>query len=115
MERWPGFDLELPGAIALDMHGEAQNFGHGHPMARNQLVERPALDVLHDEEIGASFVPDIVNGDDVGMIEGRRRARLLDEAGGAIPVGQLIGAQQLDGDFTAEPRVARLVHVSNAA
>ena len=45
----------------------------------NQLLQRLALQTLHDDERLAVVLPDVVNRADVGMIEGGGGARLAVE------------------------------------
>src|SRR5207249_1037455 len=39
------------------------------PSRRQHIIERPAVNVLHDDEIRAVLLNDVVDGDDVRMIE----------------------------------------------
>ena len=58
---------------------------------------------------------DLVDGDDVGVVEGRGGAGLLHEAGAAMRVGEAIGGQDLDRDLAAEAGVAGAVDLAHPA
>ena len=79
------------------------------------LGEAPTLDVLHHDEVGALLLTPVVDADDVGVVQVRRRLRLttkaLHEAG---ITGELV-EQDLDGDRSVEQQVARQVDVGHAA
>src|SRR5579864_9656454 len=64
-----------------------------------------ALDVLHHQVVW----PDIVQGADVGMVQGRDRVRFALEALGELLVGNL------DGDGAIQPRIASFVDLAHAA
>ena len=55
---------------------------------------------------------DAVNGDAVGMVERRGRARFVEQALGRLAVADL---EHLDGDRAVEPGVAGAVHRPHAA
>src|SRR4051812_50164645 len=53
-------------------------------IARDQVVESLATDILHDNKVQAVIRVDVVNHDDIRMIEGRCRLSLRGEARFAI-------------------------------
>ena len=68
------------------------------------------------DEVGRPFVgPDVVDGEDVGMVEETRRPGLLLEALEALGVASAGAADDLDGDVSAEPHVASPVDFSHSA
>ena len=69
-----------PGQRVGDGDRDPQHLAEPHALARDERVERLTLDVLHDHEVDAVRRLDLVDGDDVGMVEGGGRPRLLDEA-----------------------------------
>ena len=79
------------------------------------VAERLALDVLHDDEVRAVLLAVVVDADDVGVVEPRRVLRLaaepLDEAG----VARELGEEDLDRDLAVELPVARQEDVGHAA
>ncbi len=56
-----------------------QGFADANRTAGNPGGERFALEVLHDEEIDAAFVTDVVQRADVRIAQRRNRARLAFE------------------------------------
>jgi serine/threonine protein kinase len=89
--------------VTGDGHVKVMDFG----VARLSVPQRPALDVLHHEERHAVHLPDVEERDDVGVVEGGGRARLLLEAGAALGVGGDAGGEHLDRHLAPEPRVPR--------
>ncbi len=84
------------------------------PQGREHVAEVAAADELHAEEgplIRES--PEVVDGDDVGVLEPARELRLAHEARREAAVRAL--AQDLDRDLAVEPLVARGVDDGRAA
>ena len=80
----------------------------------NQVAQRRAIDELHDGEGQPGRLADLVDGDDVGVVERRGRARLLGESAEAVrDRGEGLG-QELDGDVAAEVEVPRTVDLTHA-
>src|SRR4030095_3342787 len=82
--------------------------------AWNHLAERPALDIFHDNEVPAILTGDVVDGDDVGMVQGRRRFGFLCKAPFAIRICHEFGRKYLDSDEAVQMLVARLVDNSHS-
>jgi len=79
------------------------------------FAERPAGNVLHDEEVRAALRIEIVDGGDVGVIEFRQRAGFVVEATARGIIGESAGMEELDGDVTIEVRVPSKVNGTHAA
>ena len=94
---------------------DSQHFAEAQAVARDERVEALAPHVLHHDELGAVGRLDLVDGDDVGMVEGRGGLRFLDEAAAAIRVRQAVGGEHLDGDLAVQPRVAGAIDLAHAA
>lgn len=60
------------------------------------------------------MLADVVDGDDVGMVEGGGGARLLLETGLAIRIHHA-RRHHLDGDVAPKARIMRAVHFAHAA
>jgi hypothetical protein len=58
---------------------DLQNAVDGHRLFRNDPVERPARDEFHRQKVDAAGLLDGVHGDDVGVIQRRKGARLAAE------------------------------------
>ena len=80
-----------------DRDGVLQGLAETHAVARDQVGEGLARHVLHDDEDGAVGLADVVDRDDVGVVEGGRGLRLLDEAPPALGVRHLVRRQHLEG------------------
>ena len=79
------------------------------------LPERLALNELSGDVRHVASLPDIVDGDDVGVVESGCGAGFLAEAENALGVLYELGGQQLQGDFAVEPRVLSEVDFAHAA
>ena len=86
-----------------------------HTALRHQLIEATPLDLLHHQELPAVPFLDAVDGDDVGMVEGRHGGRLATETLETFPHASELGWKCLDGDAAPEPSVAGLVDHAHAA
>ena len=98
-----------------DLDGQVQQPLHPHRAALDEVLERLALEQLHDDERLALVLPDLVNRADVGVVERGRRAGLAKEAveRGAVAGG--LGRQELQGDGPAEDAVVGPVDDAHAA
>ena len=70
---------------------------------------------LGDYERTPVVHPDVVDGQDVGMIEHPGRSRLLLEPAQRIGVAGEIARQNFDGDVAAEPDILCSVHLAHPA
>ncbi len=80
--------------------------------------QRVALDELHHDPRPAVVVEHVVQGDDGGVVDPRRRARLgpgTGEQNGLLALGHVQrGRQLLDGDGTVQQLVVRAPHPAHA-
>ena len=97
--------------------GEPQGSGHiggdvGGPvrmdaaLVLDRLGQAVALDVLHDDEVGATLLAPVVDRDDVGVREIGSGLRLPAEALHEGGIGGELGKQDLDGDRPVEQGIA---------
>ena len=111
--------VDDPGGVRLregvrDLRGDRENpFGRKRP-SRDELTQSRSLDELHRDPRNGAGLADLVDRDDVRVVQRRGGARLLLEAGEPVRVGRERLRQHLDRDFAAQPRIARLVHLSHA-
>ena len=82
---------------------------------RDQPLERLAVDELHDDEINAVRLVDVVDRDDVRVIERGGRPRFPDEAPLAIGIGDRAGSDDLERDGAVQTRVDRTVDDAHPA
>ena len=99
-----------------DLDAVLQQLGRLQAAARDHAVQRAARDELHDDEIHAVFVADVVDGDDIGMIQRGRGLGFLHEAQLALarwpPVS---GVRTLIATRRLQLRIASLVDDTHAA
>ncbi len=112
--------MEDAGPVGLrqsvsDLDGVLQRLGRAQAPGRNQLVEGLSLDALHHDEVHALLGADVVDGDDVGMVEGTGRPSFLDKALLAAQIGDLVGRQDFDRHRAVEVHIASLVDHPHAA
>ena len=74
-------------------NGDVEQLRQGHPLGGDQLVQTLAIDQLHGEEIGTLTLFDVVDGDDIGMVEGGHRFGLALEALEAFRIVGHVGRQ----------------------
>ncbi len=103
----------IEGVGNLDGQGKHRLQFHG-PVA-DQVLERDAVEELHHEEMTAAFLADVIDGTDIGMVQGRSGLGLAAEALQCLAVlGEIVG-QKLQGDEAAEAGVFGLVDDAHAA
>ena len=93
-----------------------ERLGERQRPPREPLGQRLALEPLHDQEVDAVLVADVVERADVRVIERRDRARLALEA--RAPIRRRAAnswRQDLDGHSPVQPRVAGAVDLAHAA
>jgi hypothetical protein len=74
-------------------------------VAPHQGLQRLAGDIFHHEQQGSGFLFDGMDGRDIGMVQRRRRPRLLKEA---LPLGGVLRyrlAHDLDRNLATQPTV----------
>lgn len=74
-------------------------------------VQRSAAYVFHGDKV----IADIADRDDVGMIQGGRGPRLLNETAFPCRIGDGFGVQQLQGDRPIEARINGAMDGAHAA
>ncbi len=112
--------VDDPGGVRLGepvghLVGEVEQLPGRQRPGMEHLAQRPAVDELHRDVDRRVFRPDVVDRHDVGVVEGRGRARLLLESLAPVGVGRELGRQHLDGHLAAEARVSRSVDFSHAS
>ncbi len=116
-----------------DLHRQFHRLPHRHCTRVEELPEVLPLDQLRHDVVhgfaGAFGLPhfpvidskkrprrtDIMDGQNVGMVEGGDRAGFPSEPAQSLRVGGELGRQHLDGDVPPESRVPRAVHLAHAA
>ncbi len=118
-----GFDIAVDEAVAVsesecsgDVGGDlCGTVGMQCTLGAEDLGEAAALDILHDDEVGAPFLAPVVDAHDVGVVEVGGRLRLASEPlHEARVIGELV-EEHLDGNRSIEQLVACQVHVGHPA
>ena len=98
-----------------DLLGVAQAAAEGQRPLSHALLEGLPGDELHDDEVLAVGLHDVVHGHDAGVLERGGGLRLVDEPLPALRVGDRVSGEDLEGDEAAEQGVAGLVDDAHAA
>ena len=97
-----------------NLDGVFQTLIEWQPSLLQPLLERVALDVLHDEVVEAVLFTDIVERTDVGMVQATDRTGLTLEAFPALGiVGEVFG-KDFDGDGAVQAGVGGAIHLSHS-
>ena len=90
-------------------------FSHGQQAGDQQLAQRLPLDQLHRNVVSGTVLSEFVDGNDIGVVEGRCRACFLLEAAQPITVRGECGGQNLDRNTAIQARIPRPVHLAHPA
>ena len=101
-----------PSAISVARRS-ASLIGRGVPL--DVLAQRLPLDQLHGDEDDAIHLVDLVDGCDIGVVDGGRRAGLTHEAKTPLLVGNQVRGQHLQRHLTLQLRVLGAVDDPHAA
>ena len=99
-----------------DLRGKMQRLAPTQlPLLLHILLERDALDELHDDVVDVVRVRHIVNAHDIRVRQHRHRLRLRVEAAAELLVLKQLFLQDLDGNEAVEAVASRLVYHRHAA
>ena len=96
-------------------NGDVEGTAEGPSFGRNEVGQRLAPYELHRDEPYVACVLDRVNRDDAGVIEGGDGLRFAVQSLPQLDVVEDLGRQCFEGNFPAELRVFREVHLAHAA
>src|SRR5262249_44378457 len=82
---------------------------------RDPVLQRLSVEQLHDHELLAIVLADVVDGADVRMIQRRGNPRFTVEPVERLRVRGELGRQKLDRDLPAEPHVFRAINDAHSA
>ena len=116
-----GFQIAMDDAVAVrvgerigNLNRVAQDLVQGQCAASDPLGQRFALEILHDDELDAVLLTDVIQGTDVRMIDLGDGARLAGKALG--PGGRArAGRQHLERHGAIEARIAGAIHLPHSA
>ena len=81
---------------------DSEGFLRRELLGLQQLAQVHAIHELHEEEIKPPRLPEIINGDDVGMIQGREGVGLARESLGELGIRHALRCEQLERDQTIQ-------------
>ena len=84
------------------------------PAGGQQVAQGLALHPFHDHEGHAGLMANVMDGQDIGMVQGRSRLGFLLETTQTISIGE-IGWEDLDRDPAIEAGIERAVDLTHAA
>src|SRR5207302_1648337 len=98
-----------------NQRGNLQRFRHFQRSACEPVGKGLALQVFHDQVVGAVVASNVVEDANVRMLQGRYGSgfafKTLQNGG----IGRQVRWQNLDSDSTIKPRIARTVYLPHAA
>ena len=98
-----------------NLHGNRDRLPGVEAAAIEDRTQRDAVDELGREELHAAVVADVVDREDVGMIEGRNRARLALEAAEPFLVAHGARREHFQCEPAAQPNVLGQIDLRHAA
>ena len=117
-----GLQIAVQDAALMRVVNRAAHFGQqAHAFTRRSQEPRyfareaVPLDELHAEEVAALMLTDLVNGNDIRVIEARRRLDLVVKAVQFARRRKLAGQDHLEGDRPIQADLAGLVDDAHAA
>src|SRR5262245_20160599 len=87
----------------------------GEWLVAHELGEVPALDIIHREEMVPFMNADLMDGNDVGMLERRRRRRFRPKTMDELARRQLTASDQLHRNRSSEAALARAINDAHSA
>ena len=97
------------------LNGDVQQPAERHRLFGNHLLEGLAFQQLHDDEVLAIMLADVMDRTDGRVIQGRGSSSLPLESLQCLRVAGEIGGKKLQRDGSAESRVFGVVHDSHPA
>ena len=94
---------------------DGQSFLRREFSRAQKLAKIRAVHKFHEQKIKSARLSEVVNGDNVGMVQGRQRLRLAREAFGEFPVAHALRRQEFERDEAVQRPLPRLVNHPHAA
>ena len=98
-----------------DLNRKPQRLLNGQGPAREQLGERLALQVFHDEKVDSVLAADVIERADVGVIQTGDSPGLPLEPQLPLRVLRPVARQYLEGNAAPQARVGRAINLSHSA
>src|SRR5262249_7296863 len=103
------------GQRARDLRSDFKRVAQLKPGAGHPLAQRLAVNELGRDEVDAFDLSNLVNSDDVRVIEGGGRMRLLYKASHPAFIRREMRGEQLERDFASETRILREINLPHPA
>ena len=103
------------GEAPCDLDGELHRLARAQRAAGHAVAEGLALQQLRDDIGRAVVLPEIVDGDDVGVVEDAYGFGLVLEAADPVFVDRDLGVEDLEGHVAGEPLVFGAVDLAHAS
>ena len=98
-----------------DHHDVARRLLRGQWPVAHELGQVLALDVIHREEMVPVMHADLMDGDDIGMLERRRRRRFHPKTTDELARGKLAANDQLQRHLPSEAALTRAIDDAHSA
>ncbi len=98
-----------------DIESDLQKAMQLHRLAADEMFQGDAIQKLHDDEGLIVIVVNLMDGADVGMVQGRSCARLAAKARQGQRIVSDLGRQKLDGHEASQLEVLGLIDHAHAA
>ncbi len=115
MSRWRMPSVCAASSASATVMAMSMTRSTGQRPGAEDLVERRPVDQLHDDEAAAFVLADVVEGADVGVVEGRGGAGFALEPLGGERIGRHRLGQELQRDVAAEAEILGAVDHAHAA
>ena len=97
------------------LHRNVEHLAQRQRLAPQTITQRLALDQLSRDKTRVLKRPDLVDGQDVGVIERRGGLGFLDETTNAVLVGCDLGEQNFQSDLSAKLSIFGKIHLAHTA
>jgi len=98
-----------------DVNSVSKSLFHGKRAALESLGERLPFEVLHDEEVDAVFVPNVMKRADVRVVQRRNRTRFTFQTLAELGVIREMSGENFESDDAIEAGVLGLVNLAHTA
>ncbi len=116
-----GFDVAVNDSLRMsriqcvsDLDGQAEQDIVVDRSTGNAVLQRHAVQKLHDDEGLAVLLANLINSADIGMVQGGGSLRFPLKPGEGLCVGRNVMRQKFEGDKTVQGDVLGLVDDSHA-
>jgi hypothetical protein len=117
-----GLDVAMDDAFEVggiesfgDLDGDAEEAIEFDRLSVDEVLESTAVKELHGDESAAVFFANVVDGADIGVVEGRGSFGFATEAFERLAVGREFLGKKFEGDEAIEAGVLRFVNHTHAA